>query len=67
VAGGATFGSPVRVPCSAPHGPARLQSGDLFYLGTATDHHNDAAAQLPAGDTSHRPCSHFRTGRSFSL
>jgi hypothetical protein len=30
---GATWGAPIRVPVSAPHGPIRLRSGDLLYLG----------------------------------
>jgi hypothetical protein len=30
---GATWGPPVRVPVSAPHGPIRLGNGDLLYLG----------------------------------
>lgn len=30
---GATWGTPIRVPVSAPHGPIRLASGDLLYLG----------------------------------
>lgn len=30
---GATWGEPIRVPLSAPHGPIRLQNGDLLYLG----------------------------------
>ena len=34
---GQTWNEPVRVPCSAPHGPTRLRSGDLLYLGTSTD------------------------------
>ncbi len=31
--GGETWGEPIRVPVSAPHGPSRLRSGDLLYLG----------------------------------
>jgi hypothetical protein len=31
--GGATWGIPVRVPVSTPHGPIRLRGGDLLYLG----------------------------------
>ena len=31
--GGLTWGDPVRVPVSSPHGPNRLASGDLVYLG----------------------------------
>jgi hypothetical protein len=30
---GDTWGPPIRVPVTAPHGPIRLHSGDLFYLG----------------------------------
>lgn len=30
---GKTWGRPVRVPVSTPHGPIRLANGDLFYLG----------------------------------
>lgn len=32
---GETWGSPIRVPVTAPHGPIRLKSGDLLYLGKA--------------------------------
>ena len=31
--GGLTWGEPVRVPVSSPHGPNRLADGDLVYLG----------------------------------
>ncbi len=31
--GGETWGAPVRAPVSTPHGPIRLRSGDLLYLG----------------------------------
>lgn len=31
--GGETWGAPVRAPVSTPHGPIRLCSGDLLYLG----------------------------------
>ena len=31
--GGATWGAPIRVPVTAPHGPILLQSGDLLYFG----------------------------------
>ncbi|MCF7854002.1 MAG: glycoside hydrolase [Candidatus Pacebacteria bacterium] len=31
--GGATWGTPVRAPVSAPHGPIQLRHGDLLYLG----------------------------------
>jgi len=30
---GATWGAPIRVPVSTPHGPIRLRSGDLLYFG----------------------------------
>ena len=30
---GATWGAPVRVPVSTPHGPIRLRNGDALYLG----------------------------------
>ena len=30
---GATWGAPIRVPVSSPHGPIRLCNGDLLYLG----------------------------------
>jgi hypothetical protein len=30
---GATWGAPIRVPVSSPHGPIYLANGDLFYLG----------------------------------
>ncbi|MBI2190670.1 MAG: exo-alpha-sialidase [Planctomycetes bacterium] len=30
---GVTWSAPLRVPVSAPHGPIRLASGDLLYLG----------------------------------
>lgn len=31
--GGDTWGAPIRVPLTAPHGAIRLRSGSLFYLG----------------------------------
>jgi hypothetical protein len=31
--GGQTWGAPIRVPLSTPHGPVRLASGELLYLG----------------------------------
>lgn len=31
--GGKTFGDPVIVPISSPHGPCELQDGTLFYVG----------------------------------
>lgn len=30
---GASWGAPIRVPVSSPHGPIRLRNGDLLYLG----------------------------------
>lgn len=30
---GTTWGAPIRVPVSSPHGPIRLRNGDLLYLG----------------------------------
>lgn len=30
---GATWSTPIRVPVSTPHGPIRLRSGELLYLG----------------------------------
>jgi hypothetical protein len=30
---GASWGAPIRVPVSSPHGPNRLRNGDLLYLG----------------------------------
>jgi len=33
VDGGVTWGAPMRVPVSAPHGPTVLRSGELLYLG----------------------------------
>ena len=33
--GGDTWGAPILVPVSTPHGPIRLASGDLLYLGKA--------------------------------
>jgi len=39
--GGDTWGPPIRVPVTAPHGPIRQQSGRLLYLGKqyATNEH----------------------------
>lgn len=31
--GGATWSAPIQAPVTAPHGPIRLQNGDLLYLG----------------------------------
>ena len=31
---GATWGDPIKVPVSSPHGPTVLQNGDLLYVGT---------------------------------
>lgn len=38
---GATWGEPIRVPVSAPHGPIRLANGDLLYLGKRYKTWND--------------------------
>ena len=35
---GATWGPPIRVPLSTPHGPIRLADGRLLYLGKASAH-----------------------------
>ena len=52
--GGATWGAPVRVPVSAPHGPIRLRSGDLLYLGkpygTWDDMHNAMITAVRSAD-----------------
>jgi sialidase-1 len=34
---GATWSAPIRAPVSTPHGPIRLASGDLLYLGKDAD------------------------------
>lgn len=38
---GATWGAPIRVPVSAPHGPVRLRNGELLYLGKPYGTWND--------------------------
>jgi len=52
--GGAQWGAPIRVPVSAPHGPIRLKSGDLLYLGkpykTWTDMHVSGIAAARSAD-----------------
>jgi len=55
---GATWGPPIRVPVSAPHGPVRLASGGLLYLGKRYDTWDDmlvstvvAAASSDGGRT----------------
>jgi hypothetical protein len=55
---GATWSAPIRVPVSAPHGPVRLRSGDLIYLGKRYDAPEDmgmgmilAAASRDGGQT----------------
>jgi sialidase-1 len=46
---GATWGEPIRVPVSAPHGPIRLADGELLYLGNSGFHLSDQdAGQLIA-------------------
>lgn len=42
---GVTWSDPVRLPISAPHGPALCQDGSLVYLGTEHNSHG----QLPPG------------------
>jgi len=44
--GGATWGAPVRAPVSAPHGPIRLNSGDLLYLGKRYKTWNDMGVSM---------------------
>lgn len=39
--GGATWGQPVRAPVSTPHGPIRMRSGELLYLGKPYGTWND--------------------------
>ena len=55
---GATWGAPIRVPVSSPHGPIRLANGELLYLGkpfgTAKDMRDaviTAAASRDGGHT----------------
>ncbi len=38
---GASWGEPIRVPVSAPHGPILLRNGDLLYLGKLYGTWND--------------------------
>jgi len=51
---GVTWGKPVRVPVSAPHGPIRLADGDLLYVGklygTWADMGNGQIAVARSGD-----------------
>lgn len=44
--GGATWSKPVRAPVSTPHGPIRLRSGDLLYLGKPYGTWNDMECAL---------------------
>lgn len=52
---GQTWGDPIRVPVSAPHGPIRLRSGELLYLGkpygTWTDMNNAGITAARSADT----------------
>ncbi len=43
---GATWGEPIRVPVSAPHGPIHLKSGDLLYLGKRYKTWNDMGESM---------------------
>jgi len=51
---GVTWGEPVRVPVSAPHGPIMLSGGDLLYVGkpfgTWDDMRNGQIAVARSGD-----------------
>lgn len=51
---GATWGAPIRVPVTAPHGPVLLRNGDILYFGreTATSV-DDLAAKTIAAVLSH--------------
>lgn len=41
--GGKTFGQPVTVPISSPHGPCELEDGTLFYVGRLFDDVNSVS------------------------
>ncbi len=43
---GQTWGEPIRVPVSAPHGPIHLKSGDLLYLGKRYKTWNDMGESM---------------------
>jgi len=43
---GETWGEPIRVPVSAPHGPIRLKSGELLYLGKRYKTWNDMGESM---------------------
>jgi len=50
--GGDTWSAPIRAPVTAPHGPIRLASGELLYLGktflTDTDGHRRGVGAIQA-------------------
>jgi hypothetical protein len=50
--GGDTWSAPIRVPVTAPHGPIRLRSGQLLYLGksflTDSDGHRQGVGTICA-------------------
>ena len=48
--GGVTWGRPIRVPVSTPHGPVLLQDGNLVYLGKDTREMSDGKI-LAAGSS----------------
>jgi sialidase-1 len=43
---GATWSAPIRAPVSTPHGPIRLRSGNLLYLGKCYKTWNDMGTSL---------------------
>lgn len=52
---GETWGEPIRVPVTAPHGPIRLSNGDLLYLGkrfgaVMDELHNEAIGSARSAD-----------------
>jgi Neuraminidase (sialidase) len=53
--GGDTWSAPIRAPVTAPHGPIRLRSGDLLYLGktflTDTDGHRRGVGAMQAASS----------------
>ena len=46
---GTTWGAPIRVPLSAPHGPIRLRSGELLYLGKRFGKRVAASGEVETG------------------
>ncbi len=51
---GATWGAPIRVPVTSPHGPIGLRNGDLLYLGkpfaVMDELHNAVITAVGSGD-----------------